>query len=350
MKIFIYSDLHISKTSSILPIHYSDKYTYRQNMIIETGKFLADVIRAHQPDLIINLGDTFDQHTITSYDVEVASEFFKNFDEFENIPHLVVVGNHEMINTTYNAVALLNNIPNIEVISQAGTKEINGEKLAFLPYCDYTDLLSFPEGTYLFSHQDIQGSIIRGDFALPEGISPAELKNHYKLIFNGHIHKPSILGNVINAGSVSTHSFSDDEDSVPQCYLFDTQTMDLKTFKIKTCPLFRKIGISYSLNELNQFLANLDADYKYIIQCTCPHSMREDVKQILADCSIVVNSRINTVVDKAKENTADVIEEFVTLANIDIKKSFEEFLNIQELKFPRQMYLDILEGVKVNEL
>lgn len=350
MKIFLYSDLHISKTSSILPNHYSDKYTYRQNMIIETGKFLADVIRMHKPDLIINLGDTFDQHTITSYDVEVASEFFKNFNEFESTPHLVVVGNHEMVNSTYNAVALLNNIPNIEVISQACTKEILGEKLAFLPYCDYTDLLSFPEGSYLFSHQDIQGSIIRGDFALPDGLAPAELKKHYKLIFNGHIHKPSILGNVVNVGSITTHSFSDDEDSVPQCYIFDTQTMDLKTFKINSCPLFRKIGISYSVNELNQFLGNLDANYKYIIQCTCPHSMREEVKQILDDCSIIVNSRINTKVDKVKETTADVIEEFVTLANIDIKKSFKEFLNIQELKFPRQMYLDILEGVKLNEL
>ena len=45
MKIFIYSDLHISKTSSILPLVSSnDKYTYRQNMIIELGEYLANII------------------------------------------------------------------------------------------------------------------------------------------------------------------------------------------------------------------------------------------------------------------------------------------------------------------
>ena len=36
MKIFMYSDLHISKTSSIFPLTSKNhKYTYRQNMIIE---------------------------------------------------------------------------------------------------------------------------------------------------------------------------------------------------------------------------------------------------------------------------------------------------------------------------
>ena len=38
-------------------------------------------------------------------------------------------------------------------------------------------------------------------------------------------------GNVVNVGSISTHSFSDDNDSVPQCYIFDTETLDLKTFR-----------------------------------------------------------------------------------------------------------------------
>ena len=40
MKIFMYSDVHISKTSSIMPNNSDNKYTYRQNMIIETGKYL----------------------------------------------------------------------------------------------------------------------------------------------------------------------------------------------------------------------------------------------------------------------------------------------------------------------
>ena len=68
LKIFIYSDLHISKTSSILPLTFDDVHTYRQNMIIETGKFLVKQIKELNPDIIVNLGDTFDNHTLTSYD------------------------------------------------------------------------------------------------------------------------------------------------------------------------------------------------------------------------------------------------------------------------------------------
>ena len=52
-------------------------------------------------------------------------------------------------------------------------------KLAFLPYCNHKDILEFPEGDFLFSHQDIQGSIIRGSFTLPDGIDPNILKDKY---------------------------------------------------------------------------------------------------------------------------------------------------------------------------
>ena len=79
MKILLYSDLHISRTSSIMPTTISNsKYTFRQNMIIELGKFLTLIAENEKPDLIINLGDTFDQCTITSYDVQTASGFFSS--------------------------------------------------------------------------------------------------------------------------------------------------------------------------------------------------------------------------------------------------------------------------------
>lgn len=151
---------HISKTSSIIPIENDDNYTYRQKMIIETGKYLIDIIDKEQPGFIINLSDNFGQHTITSYNINVASEFF--------ISHLVLVWNHEMIIQEFNAIKILSNINNITVISEPciidsnyllslNDKEDKNEiKLAFLPYCKHIDILEFPEGTYLFSHQDIQ--------------------------------------------------------------------------------------------------------------------------------------------------------------------------------------------------
>lgn len=357
MKIFIYSDLHISKTSSILPSTSSNsKYTYRQNMILETGKYLADIIDQVKPDLIINLGDTFDQHTITSYDVKIASEFFKSF-RYLNIPHLVLVGNHEMVNYDFNAIEILNNIDNITVISEPCTIDGNfiktlygnadtipelNTQLALLPYMEFKDILNFPDGTFLFSHIDIMGIKIRGNFELPDGVSKEQLAK-YKLVFNGHIHRPSIKDNVVNVGSISTHSFSDDDESVPQCYVFDTETLDLTTYKPTSCPLFRKFEIYESIDELVAYINGLDSNYKYVLQVVCPFELKDDVKAHLNNSDVIISSRLNVKVEKSKQESEKL--DITLQSNVDIKQSFKDFIKIANLKYPEQLYLDILEGV-----
>lgn len=349
MKILMYSDLHISRTSSILPISGNDnRHTYRQAMIVKTGEFIANTIKEQQPDVIVNLGDTFDQHTITSYDVDTASDFFECFKDF-NIPHYVLVGNHEMVNQDFNAIKLLRNIPNITVIDNPtsitatqANNENESVKLAFLPYCDYKEILKFPEGTYLFSHQDIQGSSIRGDFTLPDGIEPNELKERYKLVFNGHIHKPSIMGNIVNVGSITTHSFSDDDNSVPQCYIFDTNTMDLQIYKPNVCPLFRKVNID-TLEQLNTFLSNLDSGYKYCLHCLCPFEIKEQVKNVIDNSDLVIANRLNVKITKQKEE-----EEIVNInlqSNTNVYQSFKEFIDTADLKYPKDLYIDVLNNL-----
>lgn len=351
MRILIYSDVHISRTSSILPSLNDSKYTYRQQMIINTGEWLSQIMVNEKPDAIINCGDTFDQHTITSYDVNVASKFFSFFNDRMringlNIPHYVLVGNHEMLNANFNAVDILNNIPGIFVINQPTSVDNFG----FLPYCNYTDILQFPEGEFLFSHQDIQGSVIRGDFTLPDGIEPSVLKQKYKLVFNGHIHKSSINGNVINVGSVTTHSFSDDMDFVPKAYIFDTKTLDLQTFSNYQCPLFRKCEVQ-SVAELRDYIQGLDYNYKYVLQCTCPFEIKNDIKCYLdTQEDIIISNRLNVKVTKNNQTSEDEIVNTDLQSNVDVFTTFKEFLNTIDLKYPKQLYLDVLkEGELKNE-
>lgn len=357
MKIFIYSDLHISRTSSILPLTSSNyKYTYRQNMILQLGKYLVNLIDEYKPDLILNLGDTFDNHTLTSYDIDIASKFFECF-RMLNIPHIVLVGNHEMINQDFNAIEILNNINNITVISEPSTVNTDiilstklslqqpNVKLAFLPYCDYRDILEFPDGDFLFSHQDIQGSCIRGDFKLPNGIDQNDLSK-YKLVFNGHIHKSSIMKNIINVGSISTHSFSDDQENVPKCYIFDTNTLDLTTYKPTCCPLFRKVEIKKNISELYAFVDQLDKNYKYILHITCPFELKDEIKSFIEQNEFVINSRIS-IIGSIKEVKEENKNNTINLSsNIDILQNFKDFLNITDLKYPLELYADVLKEVK----
>lgn len=357
MRIFMYSDLHISRTSSIMPLTSSiNKYTYRQNMILELGKYLENIIDEQKPDLIINLGDTFDNHTITSYDIDIASKFFECF-RMLNIPHIVLVGNHEMINQDFNAIEILNNINNITVISEPSTVNTDiilstklslqqpNVKLAFLPYCDYRDILEFPEGDFLFSHQDIQGSCVRGDFKLPNGIDQNDLSK-YKLVFNGHIHKSSIMKNIINVGSISTHSFSDDQENVPKCYIFDTNTLDLTTYKPTCCPLFRKVEIKKNISELYAFMDQLDKNYKYILHIICPFELKDEIKPFIEQNEFVINSRIS-IIGSIKEVKEENKNNTINLSsNIDILQNFKDFLNITDLKYPLELYADVLKEVK----
>lgn len=343
MRILMYSDLHISRTSSILPLYSSNShYTYRQNMILKTGEWLAQLMVNEKPDLIINLGDTFDQHTITSYDVHIASKFFKCFNDRMSlnnlqIPHYVIVGNHEMINSEFNAVALLSNIPGIIVIDEAQT--INN--MAFLPYCDYKNIIDFPKGEFLFSHQDIQGSSIRGNFVLPSGINKDALKQ-YKLVFNGHIHKSSILNNVVNVGSVTTHSFSDDDTTIPQAYVFNTETLDLKSFINFNCPLFRKAEVQ-SEAELDNYLDALNINFKYILHINCPYEIKDAIKNKLIDSDKVLNSKLSVSVKKEQKIAESEITNLQ--GNIDVKQSFKDFLNSADLKFPLDLYDEVLNGI-----
>ena len=358
MKILMYSDVHISRTSSIIPLGDDKKFTYRQKMIIDTAEFIAKKADELKVDIIINLGDTFDQHTLTSYDIETASEFFSKF-RYLSIPHLVLVGNHEMINSNYNAIKLLDNITNITVIDKPCSVKLNSlfldnnslteeqnMKLAFLPYKDFRNINELPEGDFLISHNDIQGSELRKGIQLPDGLTQDQLKQ-YKIVFNGHIHKSGIFNNVVNVGSCTSHSFSDDNDFIPKIYVFDTVTLDLQSYKSNICPLFRAFKIK-NLQDLTDILNACNKDYVYIFNIQCPYELKDAVKSVLKDDTAVLNYKVTTyITEESKSVKIDSKDKLDSLLgnmdiNLDMNVAFKQFLSNIDLKFPSDMYLEVL--------
>lgn len=345
MRLFIYSDVHISRTSSILPITSSyRKYTYRQDMIVKTAQWMTDIIQQNNVDMIINLGDTFDQNTITSYDIDTASEFFKVF-QYLNKQHIILCGNHEMLNTDYNVLKLLDNIQGIQVIDTPTVID----NLLFLPYCDYKDLdLSNYNGSdYAFMHHDIYGSKISANRILDFGIEKDSLSK-FKKVFNGHVHACSKFANIVNVGSITTHSFADSTDSVPTCYIFDTVTQELKEFENKICPLFRKIKID-TIEEANDYIKEAEnSTYNFILQVECDFEMKNDIEALLQNCNKILNYKIVTKSIKQEEQNQN---SNITLeSNLDIKQSFKDFLNSGvELRYPMNLYNVVIGEVKGQE-
>lgn len=341
MKILLYSDLHISKTASIMPIQIDNsKFTFRQQKIIELGKLLSKSIKDNNIDLIINCGDTFDSQINDSSNIECASEFFEQFNDI-NIPHYLIVGNHEMLNDKFNSVSILNNINNIKVIREPQIFNIDNKEFAFMPYQDYRDIKELPNGDFLFSHIDIEGSPLNDKVILP-GLNKSILKK-YKLVFNGHVHKDSIIENVINLGSCTTHSFSDANDFIPKYYIFDSDTFNLTPYKINLFPLFRKIEIN-NIEELNNYLSKLNNNYSYILNINCPFELKDSIQEILSKDNNIINYKITTKIsEKLNENIEKPIVDVNN--NIDIKKEFDNFIKTQDLSYPINLYQDIINNI-----
>ena len=52
---------------------------------------------------------------------------------------------------------------------------------------------------------------------------------------------------------------------------------------------------------------------------------------------------LNVKVDNSKK--AEEIKDVEVQSNVDIKKSFKEFLDTIDLKYPKELYLDVLGGI-----
>ena len=75
-RILIYSDLHCSYTSSILPLYSKNTngFTTRLQMIIDTGKWISDIAEKEPVDLIVNGGDTFDSILVKAEELSAVQK------------------------------------------------------------------------------------------------------------------------------------------------------------------------------------------------------------------------------------------------------------------------------------
>ena len=100
-----------------------------------------------------------------------------------------------------------------------------------------------------------------------------------------------------------------------------------------------------SLNYIN----NLDDYYKYVLNVVCPFEIKDEIKKILKDStSKIINSRLNVKVRKDdKVNLEEEQNQIIDLqSNIDIEKTFLDFLQTIDLKYPLDTYKYILTNIK----
>lgn len=227
----------------------------------ELGKtflnWLDKVISAEKPDLVVNLGDTFDTHAVIRS--EVMTEFMRHvyFCLNQHIPYVYVVGNHDMFkpnDSTYHALShLKGTIDGFHIVDTVADLF----DITFVPYIHEPS--DFPKNakSICVAHQSFLGADY-GSIVDVTGVDPSSISG-CDIIISGHIHKRQALPTtppVIYPGSPFSQSASD-VDQIKGLTLFDSDTFECRFFE---CPLpkWRKLTAQIEGDlDITNFLAAL---------------------------------------------------------------------------------------------
>ena len=333
MKIGIYSDLHLCRTTGIMPLYCkdSDKYTTRLNMIVNTAKWMYDEFEKNGVDFIVNCGDTVDSSVLKADELSALKDFY-NYSKGTQEYH--IVGNHEMsddesrIYSTY----ILGQLPFVKIFDKSIKIIVDGVKIAFLPYIKPNkisyDIFNELSADILFSHIDIIGSNLRGTYILEDGVEPEILAEKFKMVINGHLHTSEKIetskNSVWNIGSVSSISFVDSNVYVPSICILDTDTYKIKRIENPHSILFRKYHIN-SIDDLKNRINSLNKSNKYIVNVKCKYSLKDDVKDFLKSYDNIITSRVTIDTMATNDNELQKIN-ISDIFTFDIESEFIKFL------------------------
>lgn len=222
-------------------------------------EWINALIEQTKPDIVVNLGDTFDTHAVVRS--EVTQEFRKHLVKTLSldITYYYVLGNHDMYkpnDSKYHALQAFKGIHKNLVIVDKVIHEGGITWVPFLP--DHRD---FPKDTnpICVAHQTFVGAdygYIRPDVGVVAEDIAAEI------IISGHIHMRQTFGKVVYPGTPYSQGLNDVNQS-KGVMLFDTDTYNTQYIE-SPLPNWRSLSyeLSPSLNieEVHQDIASMVND------------------------------------------------------------------------------------------
>ena len=232
MKILIYSDVHISQTSSIVT-SMGEKYSIRLQHIIDSLNWAEKLAVTEGCDAVFNLGDTFDKPHINAMEATAIQDI-----KWAPINHYVLVGNHDsdIASLEYSSVSVLNR-DNVKIINSPDHLACGDVVFTFIPYIKESDRKPLREylltdNDIVLSHNDISG-ISFGSFQSKEGFKLDDIKKDCKLFLNGHLHNSAWLcTNALNVGNLCGQNFSENAAIYKHgAWILDTDSMQMTFYE-----------------------------------------------------------------------------------------------------------------------
>jgi len=289
-------------------------------------KFLSWInflIIEEKPDLVVNLGDTFDTHAVLRS--EVMSEFMEHVKStLKTCPYIYVIGNHDQYKPNDNKYHALSHLKNtikdftiIDEITDIGD-------ITYVPYVHDQSLFPKKTKTICIAHQTFKGADYGSLLAL-DGIDPSTIDGA-ELIISGHIHKKQDLqssnGNIriVYPGTPFSQSASD-VDQIKGISIFDTDTFNFR-FVQSPMPMWYSINFEYSdtlgSEELHLELAKtLNNKDNWVIEIIGPKTEivayldSKEYKSLIKDKNIKLKTKFNDKNKKKIKITATTIKDIV---------------------------------------
>jgi DNA repair exonuclease SbcCD nuclease subunit len=206
--------------------------------------WLNPLIEAEKPDLVINLGDFFDTHSVIRS--EIMGEFVKHAKHVISlkIPYIYILGNHDQYrpnDATYHALLPLKDVSGLYIVDQVC--ELFG--MTMVPYQPNPTV--FPRHTLpiCVAHQTVIGADY-GTMLSKDGIDLSTVGG-CNLFISGHIHKRQYMPGepaVLYVGSPFAQSVND-VNQVKGITILDTDTYRT-TFKRCPLPMWRQLSLEIS--------------------------------------------------------------------------------------------------------
>jgi DNA repair exonuclease SbcCD nuclease subunit len=236
--------------------------------------WVNEIIATHKPDLVVNLGDTFDTHAVVRS--EVLTEFIKHVESAnKTCPYIYLLGNHDMYkpnDNKYHALKhLKGKIKGFTIVDEL----IDLHGMTFVPYVHKPE--DFPKQTLpiCVAHQTFKGADF-GDITTKDGVDASSIIGA-EIIISGHIHKKQRMdtggAEVIYCGSPFSQSASD-VNQIKGVSIFDTETY---AEEFIACPLPMWRGIKFELSPVftaeemhEELMETLNDKDHWVIEITGP--------------------------------------------------------------------------------
>lgn len=323
MKIGICGDVHFSQYSSIVRKR-GKKYSARLENCIKSLNWCSELFDKQECDCVVYLGDFFDKPDLNAEEITALSDV-----RWPKSRLFFLVGNHEMLGSSFSSTSCFWLIPNAEVIS---SPEILYDSDTFcvvgLPYIfeegrkslfEYIEKSPVP--TVVLSHNDIAG-VQYGEFQSTFGFDIKEVEK-CDFFVNGHIHNGgSVRENVINIGNLTGQNFNEDASVYPHNVMILDVNENGLSYTMHKNPYsmnFYKLDVSND-SSINFKKYNEDPS---VLTIKCRESQKESVKKELESCSNIVESRIILVLDSQVYDNADKTE---LLRNTDYIQQFSSYV------------------------